>query len=191
MQIKDDGTHDILPVGAHFGCTMDHARMPVTWLGQSNGKMRPDGLHAALLQRLHGEPGLAARVKGRVPAHIRGPCRNKERKREWVGGSQLHDRLGLQDKSRKVRAVGLLRCSFNIKMPANLAKTQQDLRLTSSRRSRSAFYTFGSSNRMWSYAAKSVSGSRSTELKGPSAPPRSSQPSGSIQRLSRRQVSGP
>jgi hypothetical protein len=115
VQIKDNGTHAILPVAAHVGCAVDHGQMPVMWLRHSDGKMRRDGSHAALLQRhhavderggLHNAHGLAANVERRVPARIRGPCRTTGDNRQWVTPDRKPDRLGRQDKSRKVRPVG-------------------------------------------------------------------------------------
>jgi len=93
VQINDDGTHAILPVATHVTCKLDHAGLPVMWLRHADGKLRRDGIPAALLQRryavdergrVHGAPGLAAVVAHRVQAWRRGPCRKRERKREWV-----------------------------------------------------------------------------------------------------------
>ena len=115
MQINDDGTHAILPVATHLMCKVDHAGVPVMWLRHTDGKLRRDGFPAALLQRpyvvdergrVHGASGLAAVVARRVQAWRRGPCRKRERKREWVRSSGRDDRLRGQDKARNVRAVG-------------------------------------------------------------------------------------
>src|SRR5579871_1791064 len=93
VQIKDDGTHAILPVTSGSNAPSDHARVPVMLLRHSDGKMRRDGSRAALLQpdhpvdergRLHGAPGLAVVDEPRVLARIRGPCRNQERNGEWM-----------------------------------------------------------------------------------------------------------
>jgi hypothetical protein len=111
-QIKDDGTHAILAATGRTNVQPDHARVPVMWLRHSDGKMRRDGSRAALLQRPcpvaergrpHGAPGLAAIMEPRVVARIRGPCRERERNREWVRERRRHDRLLRQDKARKVR----------------------------------------------------------------------------------------
>src|SRR3569833_1398284 len=59
---------------------------------------------------LQGAPGLANKVEHRVPAHIRGLVVKRARKREWVGASQLHDRLGRQDENRQVRRSADGRC---------------------------------------------------------------------------------
>ena len=115
VQQKNDGTHAILPVAAHFGCGTDHAGVPVMWLRHSHGKMRRDGFPAASMQhvcpvdergRVHGAPGLACGVEHRVLARIRGPCRNRGDERQWVRTRKKLDRLRGQDKARKVRAVG-------------------------------------------------------------------------------------
>jgi hypothetical protein len=115
VQINDDGTHAILLVAMHVKCTLDHVRLPVMWLRRSDGKMRRDGSRAASLQpnspvaergRLHGASGLAVVEQRRVRARIRGPCRKRERKREWLRWRRLLDRLRQQDKRRKVRPVG-------------------------------------------------------------------------------------
>ena len=107
MQINDDGTHAILPVATHVTCKLDHAGLPVMWLRHADGKLRRDGIPAALLQRryavdergrVHGAPGLAAVVAHRVQAWRRGPCRKRERKREWVRSSASNDRLRGRDK---------------------------------------------------------------------------------------------
>jgi len=68
VQIHDDGTHVILPVATPFAGRLDHAGLPVMWLRHTDGKMRRDGVRAALLQRnlavaerarVHGAPGLS------------------------------------------------------------------------------------------------------------------------------------
>ncbi|WP_315767131.1 hypothetical protein, partial [Bradyrhizobium sp. SZCCHNR2009] len=68
MQIHDDGTHVILLVATPLRARLDHARVPVMWLRHTDGKMRRDGVRAALLQqfwavderaRVHGAPGLS------------------------------------------------------------------------------------------------------------------------------------
>jgi len=102
VQQQNDGTHAILPVATHLTCKVDHAGVPVMWLRHSHGKMRRDGFPAALMQhvrpvdergRVHGASGLAAVVAHRVQAWRRGPCRRKERKREWLRWYATNDRL--------------------------------------------------------------------------------------------------
>ena len=111
VQIKDDGTHAILPVTRRTEVQPDHARLPVMMLRHSDGKLRRDGSRAALWQpntavdergRLHGAPGLAVVEQPRVRARIRGPCRNQERKREWSRERRLVDRLRRQDNARRL-----------------------------------------------------------------------------------------
>ena len=55
-------------VATPFAGRLDHAAVPVMWLRHTDGKMRRDGLRAALLQRfcavderarVHGAPGLS------------------------------------------------------------------------------------------------------------------------------------
>jgi hypothetical protein len=115
VQINDDGTHAILPAAMHLTCKQDHAGVPVMWLRHADGKLRRDGFPAALLQRIcavdergrvHGAPGLAAIVTHRVQAWRRGPCRKRERKREWVRWRRMLDRLRGQDKANWRSRIG-------------------------------------------------------------------------------------
>jgi hypothetical protein len=50
VQIKDDGTHVILPATAHLVVRPDRVGLPVMWLRHADGKMRRDGHPAACLQ---------------------------------------------------------------------------------------------------------------------------------------------
>jgi hypothetical protein len=68
VQIRDDGTHVSLLVATRPVVRLDHAEVPVMWLRHTDGKMRRDGVRAALLQRnyavderarVHGAPGLS------------------------------------------------------------------------------------------------------------------------------------
>jgi hypothetical protein len=86
VQIKDDGTHVILPATAHPMVQPDRVGLPVMWLRHADGKMRRDGYPAAHMQpietvdergRLHGAPGLAVVEQQHVLARIRGPCRHE------------------------------------------------------------------------------------------------------------------
>ena len=131
VQINDDGTHAILLVAMHFKCTPDHVRLPVMWLRRSDGKLRRDGSSAASQQpnspvdergRLHGASGLAVVEQRRVLARIRGPCRNQERKREWLKWRRRLDRLRRQDKARKVHAVGRVKDGSDFNRVTNIAK---------------------------------------------------------------------
>ena len=53
MQTRNDGTHVILPAAAPIDRRPDRARLPVTMLRQSDGKVRHDGSSAALMQPKH------------------------------------------------------------------------------------------------------------------------------------------
>ena len=64
MQINDDGGHAILLVATHCTCKVDHAGVPVMWLRHADGKLRRDGIRAALLQR-----PCPVDERGRVTAH--------------------------------------------------------------------------------------------------------------------------
>jgi len=110
VQIKDDGTHAILPVTSGTNVQPDHARVPVMLLRHSDGKMRRDGSNAASMQpntavaergRLHGASGLAVVEQPRGPARIRAPCRSQERNGEWVRWRKMLGRLRQQDKSKQ------------------------------------------------------------------------------------------
>ena len=95
MQIHDDGTYVILLVATPFAERLDHARVPVMWLRHTDGKMRRDGVRAALLQqfwavderaRVHGAPGLSLvvtlrRVTARILSQQREEARMGEMKR--------------------------------------------------------------------------------------------------------------
>jgi hypothetical protein len=135
VQINDDGTHAILPVATHVQCVLDHAGVHVM-LRRADVKLRRDGIRAALLQRtwavaecgrVHGAPGLAVVVAQRGPARRRGPCRNKERKREWVTARRKLDRLRGQDKSRNVRPVGWRKFACNFKCASNTVRIGRNL----------------------------------------------------------------
>jgi len=82
VQIKDDGTHVILPASAHRMVRSNRVGLPVIVLRHSDGKMRRGGSWAASRQRqcpvdergrLHGAPGLAVVVAAHQ-LRIRGPC---------------------------------------------------------------------------------------------------------------------
>ncbi|MGY3146480.1 hypothetical protein ACVWYQ_003479 [Bradyrhizobium sp. USDA 3397] len=114
----------------HLRMPTDRAGLPVMWLRHTDGKMRRDGVRAALLKRpcavaergrLHGASGLMTIAAHRVMAWIRAACRKRERKREWLRSERRHDRLRRQDKRRKVRAVGRAGRAFKISDLANIA----------------------------------------------------------------------
>ena len=102
MQHTNDGTHVILPATVHLRMPTDRAGLPVMWLRHADGKMRRDGVRAALLQRslavdepgrLHGASGLMTMPAHRVMAWIKEACRRKERKREWLTSERRDARL--------------------------------------------------------------------------------------------------
>jgi hypothetical protein len=93
------------------------AGVPVMWLRHADGKMRRDSIPAALLQRpcavdergrVRGAPGLVAVGARRVQAWRRGPCRRKERKREWLRRERRHDRLRGRDKGIAFQSLNAL-----------------------------------------------------------------------------------
>ena len=109
MQTKDDGTHVILPVADHLAVSLDHARLPVMMLRQSDGKMRRDGSSPARPQPsqpvgerggLHGAPQLFAVVAWRIATKGRMAFSDKEERRRWRSRSESSHRLGRQDKAR-------------------------------------------------------------------------------------------
>src|SRR5690349_8576576 len=112
VQIKDDGTHAILPATRTQVGAADRVGLPVMWLRHAYGKMRRDGsicsksaANYPVAERggLHGAPELDCVVTWRARACIRGPCRSKAEKRTWLQCRSHLDRLGRQDKSRSLR----------------------------------------------------------------------------------------
>lgn len=139
VQINDDGTHAILPVATRMRCDVDHARMPVMWLRHADGKLRRDDSRAAALQpntpvaergRVRGAPGLAAVVDKRVQAWRRGPCRKRERKREWVRAEQQHDRLRGRDKRPQCAARSVGCCCLRFLLIRQCASWARNVCLT-------------------------------------------------------------
>lgn len=53
MQTRNDGTRVILPAAASLLRLPDRARLPVTLLRQTDGKLRHDGSSAAFVQPQH------------------------------------------------------------------------------------------------------------------------------------------
>jgi hypothetical protein len=142
VQYKDDGTHAILPVAAHVKCETDHVGLPVMWLRHSHGKLRRDGFPAALVQyvypvdergRLHGALGLIVVEEPRVLARIRGTCRRRERKQEWLRERRLVDRLRGQDKSREVRRGRAAEKRRHIRLAARGATAHDSLPIHATR----------------------------------------------------------
>ena len=110
MQIHDDGTHVILLVATPFAGRLDHAAVPVMWLRHTDGKMRRDGLRAALLQRfcavderarVHGAPGLSlVATLRRVDAKVLSQQREEARMGEMTRTTRPIKRalqIGLRD----------------------------------------------------------------------------------------------
>jgi hypothetical protein len=74
MQTINDGTHDILPAATPIERRLDRARVPVTMLRQSDGKLRRDGSGAAEVQ-----PKYPVAERGRVQGALELKDRRKQR----------------------------------------------------------------------------------------------------------------
>ncbi|NPU13058.1 hypothetical protein HL666_20000 [Bradyrhizobium sp. 83002] len=114
MQIRDDGTHAILPATNRSPERCDRVKLPVTWLRQTDGKLRRDGYAAAIVQRrhavaergkLHGALGLLAVKELQIEARCRrvfddedGEHRWRKRRRRSWQRRRTSDRLKRQDK---------------------------------------------------------------------------------------------
>ena len=107
MQTRTDGTHVILPAAVPIGRRPDRARLPVTMLRQSDGKVRRDGSSAADMQPEHpvaerggvqGASELEARERRRVVANSIVYSRIKKDERRCPQDQWKYDRLGGQDK---------------------------------------------------------------------------------------------
>ncbi|MCR4269499.1 hypothetical protein, partial [Nitratireductor sp. ZSWI3] len=92
MQTINDGTHDILPAAVPIERRPDRARVPVTMLRQSDGKLRRDGSGAASVQpkypvaergRVHGASELENRRWKRGPEKKSVYLRSQKEKRRW------------------------------------------------------------------------------------------------------------
>ncbi|MFG1289824.1 MULTISPECIES: hypothetical protein, partial [Xanthobacter] len=117
MQTRNYGTHVILPAAAPIGRRPDRARLPVTMLRQSDGKVRRDGSSTADVQLKHpvaerggvqGASELEARERKRAVANsvVYSHIRKSERR---CPQEQLKcDRLGGQDKADFQSAFALL-----------------------------------------------------------------------------------
>ncbi|MFG1314612.1 hypothetical protein [Xanthobacter autotrophicus] len=108
MQTRTDGTHVILPAAVPIGRRPDCARLPVTMLRQSDGKVRRDGSSAANVQPEHpvaerggvqGASELEARKRRRVVANSIVYSRIRKDERRCPQEQWKYDRLGGQDKS--------------------------------------------------------------------------------------------
>ncbi len=102
-----DGAGHTLPAAAPIARRPDRARLPVTLLRHSDGKVRHDGSRAANKQRcyavaergrLHGASALDARVRDRGLEHRIVYYRNLEEERRWKESRGKYDRLRRQDK---------------------------------------------------------------------------------------------
>lgn len=117
MQTRNDGTHVILPAAAPIDRRPDRARLPVTMLRQSDGKVRHDGSSAALMQpkqpvaergRLHGASELNARTRNRSAEHRFVYYRILKEERRWLQSIAKNNRLRWQDKRPHIaRRTGL------------------------------------------------------------------------------------
>jgi len=110
MQTRNDGTHVILPAAAPTKRRPDRARLPVTMLRQSDGKLRRDGSSAAKVQPEHpvderggvqGASELEAHQRRRVVEKNAVYYRSRKEKRRWQKEQRKHDRLGGQDKGNR------------------------------------------------------------------------------------------
>lgn len=110
MQTRNDGTHVILPAAAPIDRRPDRARLPVTMLRQSDGKVRHDGSSAARAQsiepvaergRLHGASDLEVRERQRAAEKNVVYLRGRKEKRRWRKEPRKHDRLRRQDKGAR------------------------------------------------------------------------------------------
>ena len=107
MQTRTDGTHVILPAAVPIGRRPDRARLPVTMLRQSDGKVRRDGSSAADVQPEHpvaerggvqGASELEARERRRAVANSIVYSRIGKDERRCPQEQWKYDRLGGQDK---------------------------------------------------------------------------------------------
>lgn len=107
MQTRNDGTHVILPAAAPTMRRPDRARLPVTMLRQSVGKVRHDGSSAATMQpnhtvaergRLHGASELDVQRWSRSAENRFVYYRSLEDERRWLQSIAKHKRLRWRDK---------------------------------------------------------------------------------------------
>jgi len=106
MQTINDGTHDILPAATPIERRPDRARVPVTMLRQSDGKVRRDGSGAADMQpenpvaergRVQGALELKHRRKQRVAENNAVYYRSQKEKRRWRKDQRKKCQLRGQD----------------------------------------------------------------------------------------------
>ena len=106
MQTINDGTHDILPAAAPIERRTDRARVPVTMLRQSDGKLRRDGSGAADVQlknpvaergRVQGALELKDWRRQRVAENNAVYYRSQKEKRRWRKDQRKRRQLRGQD----------------------------------------------------------------------------------------------
>ncbi|WP_322418092.1 hypothetical protein [Mesorhizobium huakuii] len=127
MQTRNDGTHVILPAAAPIERRPDRARLPVTLLRQTDGKLRHGGLSAAFVQpkhpvaergRLHGASEINARTRDRDAENRFVYYRRLEEERRWQKILSKYDRLRRQDKSAHIaRRSGGCSCLIFWRVP--------------------------------------------------------------------------
>ena len=81
MQTRNGGTYVILPAAAPIDRRPDRARLPVTMLRQSDGKVRPDGSIAATVQPNH---TFAERGRLHGPSELDVQKRNRSKENRFV-----------------------------------------------------------------------------------------------------------
>lgn len=118
MQTRNDGTHVILPAAAPIARRPDRARLPVTLLRQTDGKLRDDGSSAAAVQpkhpvagrgRLHGASEFDLGIPDRDEENRFVYYRTMEEERRCCRIIPKHNRLRRQDKrAHIVRSGGRL-----------------------------------------------------------------------------------
>jgi hypothetical protein len=113
MQTINDGTHAILPAATPIERRPDRARVPVTMLRQSDGKLRRDGSAAADVQpknpvaergRVQGALELKDRRKQRDTEKKSVYLRRKKEKRRWRKDQRKRRQLRGQDKKPHIAA---------------------------------------------------------------------------------------
>ncbi|RRD21298.1 hypothetical protein ECB98_24875 [Brucellaceae bacterium VT-16-1752] len=117
MQTINDGTHAILPAATPIERRLDRARVPVTMLRQSDGKLRRDGSGAASVQpkypvaergRVQGALELKDRRKQRVAENNAVYYRSQKEKRRWRKDQRKRRQLRGQDKGTWHHAANVL-----------------------------------------------------------------------------------
>ncbi len=111
MQTRNHGTHVILPPATPIDRRPNRARLPVTMLRQTDGKVRHDGSSAAFVQpkqpvaergRLHGASELNGQKRNRSAENRLVYYRIREEERRWRQNLAKHNRLRWQDKREHI-----------------------------------------------------------------------------------------